>query len=92
MSTSRFCQLLDIPERSWRRWQDRARQGDLVKGPWPAPSRQRHRTAVVAMATKHPAWGHPKIWAMLRHDGHQVSASTVLRILDEENLLLKADY
>lgn len=29
---------------------------------------------------------------MARHDGYRLAASTVLRILDEEGLLLKADY
>jgi putative transposase len=47
---------------------------------------------VLAIATKHPAWGHRKVWAMARHAAHAVTASTVLRILDEEGLLLKADY
>ncbi|WP_219722914.1 IS3 family transposase [Corynebacterium xerosis] len=46
----------------------------------------------MAMAAAHPAWGHRKIWAVLRHDGHRLSQSTVLRILGEEGLLLKADY
>lgn len=84
--------MLDIPERSWRRWQAKARAGQPVKGPWPAPSRQAHRAGVVAAASAHPAWGHRKIWAMVRHEGHRVSQSTVLRILAEEGLLLKADY
>ncbi|WP_409485030.1 IS3 family transposase [Arsenicicoccus dermatophilus] len=93
MSTTRFCELFDIPERSWRRWQSRSRAGlAVVKGPWPAPSREQHRQVVVAFAGEHPAWGHRKIWAMARHGGHLVSASTVRRILDEEGLLLKADY
>jgi transposase InsO family protein len=47
---------------------------------------------VVALATRHPAWGHRKIWAMARHAGHPVTASTVLRSLDDEGLLLKAQY
>ena len=92
MSTSRCCDLLDIPERTWRRWQTRARSGQPVKGPWPAPSRDQHREAVVAMASKHPAWGHRKIWAMVRHDGHRLSPSTVLQIMADEGLLLHADY
>ena len=29
---------------------------------------------------------------MARHSGHRVAMSTVLRILDDEGLLLKADY
>ncbi|WP_420174913.1 IS3 family transposase [Luteococcus sp. OSA5] len=88
ISTSRFCELLDIPERTWRRWQARARAGQPTKGPRPAPARDQHRAAVVAMASKHPAWGHRKIWAMVRHDGHLVSPSTVLRIMADEGLLL----
>ncbi|MEL4506394.1 IS3 family transposase [Luteococcus sp. H91] len=92
MSTSRFCELLDIPERTWRRWQARARAGKPVKGPWPAPSRDQHREAVATMASKHSAWGHRKIWAMVRHDGHLVSPSTVLRIMADEDLLLRSDY
>ena len=92
MSTSAFCDLLDIPERTWRRWQAKARAGKAVKGPWPAPSRDQHREAVVAMASKHPAWGHRKIWAMVGHDGHRLSPSTVLQIMADEGLLLHADY
>lgn len=93
MSTARFCELFGIPERSWRRWQARARAGQpVVKGPWPAPAREQHRQAVVGLAGDHPAWDHRKIWAMARHDGHRVSQSTVRRIFDEEGRLLKADY
>lgn len=25
MSTSRFCQMIDVPERTWRRWQAKAK-------------------------------------------------------------------
>ncbi len=56
------------------------------------PARDAHREQVVALATRHPAWGHRKIWAVARHAGHQVSQSSVLRILDAAELLLKADY
>ena len=92
MSTSRFCGLLDLPERTWRRWQAKARAGKPAKGLWSALSRDQHREAVVAMARKHPAWGHRKIWAMVGHDGHRLSPSTVLRIMADEGLLLHADY
>jgi transposase InsO family protein len=92
MPTARFCQLLGIPERSYRRWQARQRDGRPAKGPWPRPAREAHRGTVVALASAHPAWGHRKVWAMARHAGHQVTTSTVLRILDDEGLLLKADY
>jgi len=92
MPTTRFCELFGIPERTYRRWQTRAVAGRLVKGPWPRPARECHREVIVALATAHPAWGHRKIWAMARHGRHAVTPSTVLRILDDEGLLLKADY
>lgn len=92
MPTAKFVHLIGIPERSYRRWQARQRHSRPVKGPWPAPARDRSRQIVTELARAHPPWGHRKIWAMARHSGHQVACSTVLRILDEENLLLKADY
>ena len=82
MPTSRFCPLLGIPERTYRRWQAKARAGHRPKGPWPTPARDAHRAAVTVLAAEHPAWGHRKIWAMARHAGHRVTTSTVLRILD----------
>ena len=92
MPTARFAALIGVPERTYRRWQAKARMGGPSKGPWPTPARDAHRAVVVDLATAHPAWGHRKVWAMARHAGHRVACSTVLRILDEENLLLKADY
>ena len=92
MSTTRFCRLIDMPERTWRRWQTRSRAGDPVRGPWPTPTPTPTSTAltaaVVAHAEAHPAWGHRKVWAMTRYDGHQVSPATVLRIMRRRGLLL----
>jgi hypothetical protein len=84
MSTTRFCALLDMPERTWRRWQAHARAGRPAKGPWPRPTRHEVRDAALGHALAHPAWGHRKIWAMVRHDGHQVSESTILRLLRDK--------
>lgn len=92
MSTARFCALIDTPERTWRRWQANARADRPPKGPWPRPQRDAVREVVCRHALAHPAWGHRKIWAMTRHDGHQVSESTVLRLLRDEGLLLPAAY
>lgn len=36
MPTSRFCAVIGVPERTWRRRQARARAG-WPKGPWPRP-------------------------------------------------------
>ncbi|MEU2258582.1 integrase core domain-containing protein [Nocardia xishanensis] len=92
MPTSRWCTRFGVPERTWRRWQAKAKAGRQPVGPWPAPAREAAREFVRAQALAHPAWGHRKIWTMVRHDGHRVSETTVLRILREEGLILPADY
>ena len=92
MSTARFCQMIDMPERTWRRWQARARAGGQPKGPWPTPARDEARGLILKHATKHSAWGHRKIWAMVRHEGHVVSEATVLRTLRDEGLILPAHH
>lgn len=91
MSTTRFCRLIDMPERTWRRWQAKARTGQAAKG-WPRPARAGAREVVLKHALAHPAWGHRKIWAMVRHDGHVVCEATVLRLLRDEGLILPAHY
>ncbi len=40
VSTTRFCQVFDVPERTWRRWQAKTRAGGQSKGPWPRPARE----------------------------------------------------
>jgi transposase InsO family protein len=92
MSTTRFCRLIDMPERTWRRHQARARAGMPVKGPWPMPVAESVEAIVVKHAEAHPAWGHRKVWAMTRFEGHQVSPATVLRIMRRRGLLLEAAY
>ncbi len=92
MPTTRFCELIGVPERTWRRHQARARAGTQVKGPWPRPARERVRDAARRHALAHPAWGHRKVWAMCRHEGHRVSQASVLRLLRDEGLILEADY
>ena len=92
MPTARFCAVVGVPERSYRRWQAKGRLGWPAKGPWPRPARDAARQLVIAHARAHPAWGHRKIWAMVRHDGHEVSISTVMRVLRDEGLLLEANY
>ncbi|MER5635414.1 integrase core domain-containing protein [Kitasatospora sp. NPDC002227] len=92
MPTARFCRLIGVPERTWRRHQARARQGAQARGPWPRPARESVRETARRHALAHPAWGHRKVWAMCRHDGHRVSQATVLRLLRDEGLLLEANY
>src|SRR4051794_12664873 len=89
MPTTRFCAVIGVPERTWRRWQARARTGAAAKGPWPRPARDRVREAARRHALAHPAWGHRKVWAMCRHDGLAVSQASVLRLVRDEGLLLE---
>lgn len=63
-----------------------------MKGPWPRPTREATKERAVTHALAHPAWGHRKVWAMVRHDGHVVSEATVLRLLRDEQLILPAKY
>lgn len=92
MPTARFCSLIGVPERTWRRWQAKARAEQPTKGPWPQPVRDTAKATVVKHAATHVAWGHRKIWAMTRRDGIAVSPSTVMRALRDENMLQSADY
>jgi transposase InsO family protein len=92
MPTTRFCAVIGVPERSWRRWQSRARSDAPVKRPWPRPVRENVRDAARRHALAHPAWGHRKVWAMCRHDGFRVSQASVLRLLRDEGLILPAAY
>jgi transposase InsO family protein len=48
--------------------------------------------AAAEQAHRWSAWGHRKIWAMLRADGVRVSRSSVLRALARRNLLLPVRY
>ena len=92
MSTARWCRTFDIPERTWHRWQAKARAGMPVKGPWPQPARDAAAELIDKHALAHPVWGHRKIWAMVRHDGHVVSEATVLRRLRDRGLILPDQY
>ena len=92
MSTTRFCQGIDMPERTWRRWQAKTRASAQPKGPWPRPARSAASELALHLALAHPAWGHRKIWAMVRHEGHKVSQATILRLLRDEGLILPAHY
>jgi hypothetical protein len=51
------CQLVGIPERTWRRWQGRALAGEPAKGPWPMPVAGRVEPYVVKHAEAHPELG-----------------------------------
>ncbi len=92
MSVSRFAALAGIPERTYWRRLARHRAGDPVKGPWPPPKVEQVEAVAAKYAADWPAWGHRKIAAMMRVDGHQVSTSTVERALRRRGLLLPSGF
>jgi len=57
MPTTRFTRLLGVPERSYRRWQQRQRAGRPLEGPWPAPARDRVEPAAITYADRFPPRG-----------------------------------
>jgi len=92
MPTSRFALLIGVPERSYRRRQHRQRRGCPARGPWPAPACDRVEPLAIAKADSFPAWGHRKVAALLRADGHPAPDSTVLRALKRTGRVLPVDY
>ena len=59
-----------------------------MKGPWPTPAVDATEALAAKYAADWPVWGHRKIAAMMRADGHQASTSTVERALRRRGLLL----
>ncbi|WP_280331409.1 integrase core domain-containing protein [Nocardia wallacei] len=92
MPVSRFARLAGIPERTYRRRRARLRGGAPPCGPWPAPKVERFEPIAAKYANEWPAWGHRKIAAMMRADGHEVSTSTVERALRRRGLLLPRGF
>jgi transposase InsO family protein len=92
MTTSRFTRLVGVPERSYRRWQHRAREGRPVKGPWPTPSTDRVEPTAIAYADRYPQWGSRTIATLMRIDGHHAPDSTVYRALKRTGRVLEVDY
>jgi putative transposase len=94
VSVTRLCQLLGMPRATWYRWRtavagSASRPG---KGPWPAPVVD----AIEPLAAKHAetwaAWGHRKIWALLRADGVAASPASVRRAMARRGLLQPVNY
>jgi putative transposase len=92
MPTARFVKLVGVPERSYRRWQQRQRSGRPLKGPWPAPAADRVEPVAISYADRFPAWGHRKIAMLMRVDGYHGPDSTVLRALKRMGRVLPVDY
>lgn len=91
MPVRRFCARLGIPASTWYYWRTAALHGHEVHR-WPAPVVDRIEEQAAAKAYEFSAWGHRKIWAMLRSDGAGVSQSSVKRALARRGLLLPVRY
>jgi putative transposase len=87
----RFLARLGIPSSTWYHWRAAHLHGRPVRR-WPAPVVDAIEQAAADQAHRWSAWGHRKIWAMLRADGVRVSRSSVLRALARRNLLLPVRY
>jgi len=86
LSISRFCAVAGIHRSTWHRRGARAREQRESR--WPAPERDRIEQPAAQLALEWPAWGHRKIWALLRADGLRPgSQATVLRALRRRGLI-----
>lgn len=83
---------MGIDRSTYYRRRERERRTGLAKGPWPAPERRRIEQPAAQLALEWPAWGHRKIWALLRADGIRTSQSTVLRALAARGLIQPPGY
>lgn len=92
MSVTAFCDLAAIPRATWYRHARRQAADQPVRGPWPAPVRDRISQPACQLALEWPAWGHRKIHALLVADGFQASQATVKRALAGRGLLQPAGY
>lgn len=91
MAVARFCARLGIPRSTWYHWRAGHLHGRPVRR-WPAPVVDRLAPRAAETAHRYAAWGHRKIWAMLRADGVLVSVSSVERALRRHDLLQPRRY
>lgn len=87
----RFVRRLGIPSSTWYYWRTSHMHGRPVRT-WPAPVVDALAERTIETAHKYSAWGHRKIWAMLRADGVDVSVSSVERTMRRANLLQPRRY
>ena len=91
MPVRRFVAGLGIPASTWYHWRAGHLRGRSVRR-WPAPVVDAIEEPAAQMAYRWSAWGHRKIWAMLRADGVAVSRSSVERALRRRDLLMPVRY
>lgn len=91
VAVRRFLARLGIPASTWYHWRAGSLRGRPVRR-WPAPVVDAIEERAAEQAYRWSAWGHRKIWAMLRADGIRVSRSSVLRALARRGLLMPVRY
>jgi transposase InsO family protein len=91
MPVRRFVARLGIPASTWYYWRQASLEGRPARR-WPAPVVDAIEEAAAEKAYRFSAWGHRKIWAMLRADGAAVSQSSVKRALARRGLLMPVRY
>jgi hypothetical protein len=84
----RFCRLIDLPQRTWRRWQAKTRAGGGRRGGEAGSAAANEAT--LKHASAHPVWGTARSGRGSATAG-MVSEATVLRLLREEGLTLPAE-
>lgn len=91
MPVRRFCRRLGIPPSTWYDWRAAHVSGRPRKH-WPAPVVDAIAEPAAQQAHRWSAWGHRKIWAMMRADGVTASQSSVYRALHRQGLLQPTRY
>jgi putative transposase len=91
MATARLLRRLGIPSSTWYYWRSCELAGRPARR-WPTPVLDAIEEPAAELAGRYSAWGHRKIWAMLRADGVKVSASSVARAMKRRDLLLPIRY
>lgn len=93
ITTSRWCDILGIPRPTWYRWKAAAEAGNPAgKGPWPTPVQDAIEADVVDAAKRFDAWGHRKVWGVLRLEDVHTSQSSVKRVMGRNGLLQPVGY
>ena len=91
MPVRRLCRRLGIPPSTWYYWRSCELAGRPAKR-WPTPVLDAIEEPAAELAGRFSAWGHRKIWELLRGDGVSVSASSVARAMKRRGLLLPVRY
>lgn len=91
ISVARFCRVLGLPASTWYYWRSAHLDGRQLRR-WPAPVVDPLEERAAEYAYRFSAWGHRKLWAMMRASGTRASASSVRRALARRNLLLPPGY